>query len=329
MKTDAERMEELAAAVRARHGIDPLASVAIRGRFELAVRELGADVDAIAGRLRVGETRFYRDGAQLDAVIASLSSRERVRVLSAGCSTGEEVYTLAMLLELANVQTFEVTGVDALVESVSSARSARYPSARVPPQMKRFFDERGEVVSAIATRCRFVVGDLLTTPLFGPFDAIFCRNVLIYLEDGVALGLVRRLASALTTDGILCVARSEVAIARRASLSARTLNGDVVVFGKTTTAAAASVSERFREAGDPSPPSRVRLIIRREDDPEDITKRGLSLLKTGSATVEVTIVGACDEPRLTALRRLAAAARARGGEHRPTDENTARVLRAL
>jgi hypothetical protein len=192
--------------------------------------------------------------------------------------------------------------------------------------MKRFFDERGEVASSIATRCRFAVGDLLTTPLFGPFDAIFCRNVLIYLEDDVALKLVERLGGALEKDGVLCVARSEVGIARRA-LPAQTIN-DVVVFGRTSTAA--RVSERVLEAG---PPSRVRLILRPDDDPDEITSRGLGLLKTGSAIVELTIIGTCDEARIASLaaplRRLASAARALGGELRATDENTSRVLRGL
>lgn len=334
MKSDAERMEELAAAVRARHGIDPLASVAIRARFELAVRELGNDIDAIAARLRVGETRFYRDGAQLEAVVASLAKRERVRVLSAGCSTGEEVYTLAMLLELASV-AFDVVGVDTLSDSVTTARSARYPSsslAAIPPRHRRFFADGGaevQIASAIASRCRFTVGDLLTTPLFGPFDAIFCRNVLIYLDDEVALQLLARLATALAPDGLLCVARAEVGIARRVpGLFATTLPGDVVVFGRSR---APSIAPPRAE--DLGPPSRVRLIIRREDRPDEIAERGLSLLGSGAALVEVTIVGTCDAARIaelaTPLRRLSSAARALGGELRATDDNTARVLREL
>jgi len=337
MKTDAERIEELAAAVRARHGIDPLASVAIRARFEVAAKELPKEpreayIDAIAARLRVGETRFYRDGAQLEAVIGALSPRDRVRVLSAGCSTGEEVYSVAMLLELANVATFEVAGVDALVDSVSTARSARYPASAlssVPPRLRRFFVERGsevEIASTIATRCRFALGDLLTTPLFGPFDAILCRNVLIYLDDDVALKLLARLAGALSADGVLCVGRAEVGIARRVTgLFATTLPGDVVVFGRQR------VESVRPEPLDLGPPSRVRLIVRRDDRPDEIAERGLALLETGSAIVEVTIVGSCDAARVAELavplRRLASAARALGGELRATDENTARVLR--
>ncbi len=336
MKSDAERIEELAAAVRARHGIDPFASVAIRARFELAVKELPPEpreayLDAIAARLRVRETRFYRDGAQLDAVIGSISSRERVRVLSAGCSTGEEVYTIAMLLELAGVPTFEVVGVDALVESIGTARGARYSAtarASVPPRHRRFFAEHGdqvEIASAIATRCRFTVGDLLTTVLFGPFDAIFCRNVLIYLDDDVALRVLERLANALAPDGVLCVARAEVGIARKVpGLFATTLPGDVVVFGRTR---AQSIKPEPIDLG---PPSRVRLIIRREDRIDDIAERGLALLASGAAIVELTIVGTCDAARIaelaTPLRRLASAARALGGELRATDETTARLL---
>jgi chemotaxis protein methyltransferase CheR len=328
------KTEELAAAVRARHGIDPLASVAIRARFELAIKELGADIDGIAARLRVGETRFYRDGAQLESVVGLLRG-ERVRVLSAGCSTGEEVYTVAMLLELANIAAFEVAGVDALVDSVTTARSARYPAtalSTVPPRLRRFFTERGpevEIAPAIVAHCRFNVGDLLTTPLFGPFDAILCRNVLIYLDDDVALKLLERLANALAPNGVLCVARAEVAIARRVpGLLATTLPGDVVVFGRQRRDSIKP--EPIEELG---PPSRVRLIVRREDRPDDITARGLELLGTGSAVVELTIVGSCDEARIaelaTPLRRLSSAARTLGAELRATDAGTARLLRSI
>lgn len=170
-------------------------------------------------------TRFYRDPAQLDALALALSGRARPRVLSAGCSTGEEAYTLAMMLG-----ECEVVGVDLDANRIATARGAKYPGAELPLRLRRYLRD-GVVDPNIVARCRFVTGDLVRTALFGPFDAVLCRNVIIYLAEDVALGLLERLAHALAPDGLLLVARAEILLARRvSSLRACSLAEDVVVF---------------------------------------------------------------------------------------------------
>ncbi len=170
-------------------------------------------------------TRFYRDAEQLEALVPALSARPRVRALSAGCSTGEEVYTLAMMLPAS-----EVVGIDLDPANIATARAARYPGAELPPRLKRYLT--GDVVDpAVAARCRFLHGDLRRTGLFGPFDAILCRNVVIYFDEAEALALLTRLAGALSRDGVLLVARAEIPLARRVEgLAAFELAPDVVAF---------------------------------------------------------------------------------------------------
>lgn len=167
-------------------------------------------------------TRFYRDGAQLDALAAALTPR---RALSAGCSTGEEVYTLAMMFP-----SCEVVGIDVDAANIETARRAHYPGAELPPRLRRYF--RDDAVDATVTaRCRFIHADLRKTPLYGPFDAILCRNVLIYFDEAEALELLARLARALAPEGLLLVARAELQLARRVDgLAPVELADDVVAF---------------------------------------------------------------------------------------------------
>ncbi|MBI2388277.1 MAG: hypothetical protein HYV09_01560 [Deltaproteobacteria bacterium] len=353
-------MQEIADAVRARHGVDPLGSATLRARFEQALAEIPEPVeaagdparvawlDAIAGRLRVGETRFYRDGPQLEALARAVLDRAlgagRCRVLSAGCSTGEEAFTVAMMLaDLAPKDAeWDVSGIDVRAASIEHARRARYPastSASLPPRLRRFLVDRGdsvEIAPAVARRVRFNLGDLLTTPVVGPYDAILCRNVLIYLEEEAAVRVVARLARALTREGALLVARAEVPIVRRVpGLVATTPSTDVVLFQQAAMGLPSSAKMRAVPVmnEEPSPPSRVRLVVRPGDRAADIAARGQALFGRGAAIVEITIVGRWDDARAAetapALRRLAAAARALGGRLQPSDDATARVLAAL
>lgn len=357
MKTSSEGRTELARAVRARHGVDPLGSLAMRARFDLALAELPdageapwldpAVLDAIASRLRVGETRFYRDGAQLEAVADAVLRRALdaggCRVLSAGCSTGEEVWTLALMLDaLAGGRSvaWEVLGVDVDPVSIEQARAFRYSPATIvslPPRLRRRVrvrDGAPEIDPAIVARCRFEVRDLLARVPLGPFDAVFCRNVLVYLEEDVARGLLGRLVSLLAPGGALVVARAEVAIARRAGLAGEEIGANVVVFRRPG-GRREHAPEPSRDAIpiEPPPPSRVRLVVRPDDDERSIAARARDVLAGGAPVIEITIVGPLGDERRDrigpAIRRLAAAARALRGRLSPSDDATARALAAL
>lgn len=346
-------MQEVGAAIRARHGIDPAGSSALRARFEQALAEIpepkdeGAKVawlDAIAQRLRVGETRFYRDGPQLDAlarkVLEPALANGRCRVLSAGCSTGEEAWTLAMMLaDLAPKHAeWDVTGLDVRAQSIEWARRGRYPTAAaisLPTRLRKYAIDRGdtvEIAPAVARKVRFNLGDLLTSPIVGPYDAIVCRNVLIYFEEEPAARVVARLARALSRDGALLVARAEVPIVRRNPTLVPLEASDVVLFrvdGGTNVPRPNAASVRPPEL-EPSPPSRVRLIVRASDRPAEITMRGQAMLARGAAVIEVVVLGVVDAARKAEIApplwRLSSAARALGGKLRAGDEATAKAI---
>jgi chemotaxis methyl-accepting protein methylase len=384
--------DTIADALAAAHGIDPRGSLALRARFDLALAEQPAsaptgpaELARIAQRLRVGETRFYRDPDQLDglaeAVLPRAVAAGRLRVLSAGCSTGEEAWTLAAMLEDARGErpfAWEVVGLDALPESIERARAARYPAssiAAMPRRLSRFFavDPRdgGDAreirpTDALAARCRFVAGDLLATPLGGPYGLIVCRNVLIYFEEAAALRVLERLAGQLTRDGSLLVARAEVPIARRAGLLPRAVGaGRTVVFkepgaplsapppsrarasvspasSSASPASSASTarfvarsvppSSRGAVADEAAPPSRVCLEL--DDATVDaLVVRGQELLAAGAPTIELRL-----SPRLPAshldaiaakLRRLVAAANVLGAKCVAADDASARAFAAV
>ena len=352
-------VDAILSALEARHGIDPASSeLALRARVELALSELGtpAHLDAgflerVAQRMRVGETRFFRDQEQLDALargaIPRALARGRCRALSAGCSTGEEAYTLSMLIEHARDERrdvdWEVIGIDVGEASISLARAGKYARsalASVPAQHRRCFVDRGEEVSiapSIASRCAFVVGDLLTLALPAPCDVILCRNVLIYLADAASKTLIERLVAALDDEGVLVVARAEAPVVRRSGLFA--------IGADAGRAAIAGFSRRKRSRPRPparkivktpiddSPPSRVRLVLDADSPPEAIVARGQALLARGAGMLELYAPNEIPEERLRALElpllRLVAAARALGAHCVTADDATARLLSAL
>jgi chemotaxis methyl-accepting protein methylase len=342
--------EEVAEALRARFGIDPRGSAALSQRFAIALREVPGDVrdprwlSSVADRLRVGETRFYRDGAQLDAlverVLAPALDRGSCRVLSAGCSTGEEAYTLAGLLNAAVAKKssrggarWEVVGIDASAESIETARRARYERpAELPSELRGLLVD-GAIAPKIAAHCRFSRGDLLDADLprkIGSFDAIVCRNVLIYFREEQALAVIARLAACLEPEGRLVVARAEIPLARRSKLhvDGSPIAAEVVMFANE-----ARVQVARAVVEEPAPLSRVRLVVGPGDRGASIASQGSLLLSRGAPVVELVIVGAVDEARANdlgpPLRRLAAAARALGARVAAGDPHTLEVLRRL
>jgi chemotaxis methyl-accepting protein methylase len=345
--------DEVAEALRARFGIDPRGSAALSQRFALALKEIPGDVrdprwlSSIADRLRVGETRFYRDGAQLDAllerVLVPALDRGSCRVLSAGCSTGEEAYTLAGLIQSAIAKRssranarWEVVGVDASAESIETARRAKYEApADLPSELRSLF-AAGAIAAGIAARCRFSRVDLLEPDLarkLGKFDAIVCRNVLIYFREEQALAVVARLAQCLEPEGRLLVARAEVPLARRSKLhvDASSVLPEVVMFRNEPILPSSQAIKPVVD--EPAPLSRVRLVVGPDDRGAAVASQGSVLLSRGAPVVELVIVGEVDEARANdlgpPLRRLAAAARALGARVAAGDPHTLEALRRL
>jgi chemotaxis protein methyltransferase CheR len=219
-------------------------------RLGIAVAELvtllendEARRDELSELVRVGETRFFRDPPQWLALrqrfLPTLERAPRLRALSAGCSTGEEAWTLAMLLaEAARGRPFRVVGLDRSQAALAAAESASYSteSARELPNelahryLERASDGTLRVVAGLRERVTFVARDLIEGTGPGEFDVIVCKNVLIYLAEPAGQRALAALENALDEDGALLVARSEVPRVRSFGMHAEELASGVVVF---------------------------------------------------------------------------------------------------
>jgi len=178
-----------------------------------------AAVEEIVAVLRVGETHFYRDPVTWEAiasvVIPSLPNRP-IAGLSAGCSTGEEAYTLGMVLAAAG-RRFSVLGVDRSREAVEAAREATYSAEaarRLPPSYaKRYCEFQGGVLRVskeLRAVVTFEVCDVVSQVPSGGFHIILFKNVLLYLASPAGEEVARRLVAELDPRGVLLTAASEV-----------------------------------------------------------------------------------------------------------------------
>lgn len=180
------------------------------------------------------ETYFFRDKPTFDQlpaeILPELAKRRRdvrrLSIWSAGCSTGQEVYSLAMLFaEQADRWqgwTIDILGTDVSHRAVEAARSGTYSPFEVQrglgvTQMLRHFDEtaRGwQVRPDVRAMVRFQHHNLLGSAHPGriPFDLVLCRNVLLYFDRPTRAGAFARLASAVMPDGFLMLGAGETVV---------------------------------------------------------------------------------------------------------------------
>jgi len=145
----------------------------------------------------------------------------RVDAWSAGCSTGEETYSLASLFAVAiegkNAVRVRITGTDIDEAALTRCREARFPAAALagtaPPQARRFFDPLPDGVAvpsrALRRMVRFEREDLMRPFARHDLDLILCRNVLIYFSLDHQETILSRFAAALSEGGSLMLGRVE------------------------------------------------------------------------------------------------------------------------
>ncbi len=150
----------------------------------------------------VSVSGIFRDPEQFELLERELvpplvAERRRLRVWSAGCADGAELYSVAMVLErLGALERALLLGSDLLEENLTAARRAIYGGIAVP--------------DALRSRVRWERRDLVREGApSGRWDVVLCRNVAIYLEPAARRTLHTTLARALTNDGVLLVGRSE------------------------------------------------------------------------------------------------------------------------
>jgi chemotaxis protein methyltransferase CheR len=180
--------------------------------------------EALVRILTSSHTLFFRDLRQLESIVESIARRvaqhgRPAKVWSAGCSTGEEPYSLAGLCLDAGVPV-EILATDISAPSLELARSARYPrltAKRAPAELggrHLLFDAEGVRVRPEVTRIvefgrHDLVQDAAAPPRGGGFDVILCRNVLIYYRPEVARLVLEALGAALAPGGMLFIAPTD------------------------------------------------------------------------------------------------------------------------
>ncbi len=191
--------------------------------------------ERLVNALTVGETHFFRDAAQLDVlyghVLPQIIERRRplrtLRIWSAGCASGEEPYSIAMLLRelLPDVDEWTITilGTDINTEALDRARKATYGNwafreERAKLWQPRYFrrkDKRYELVPMVRGMVTFDQLNLAedcyptyeTNTMY--MDLILCRNVMMYFAESTIRQIVERFYNALTDGGWLVVGHAE------------------------------------------------------------------------------------------------------------------------
>lgn len=229
------RLETALSALLRERGIstlDELITILVMGR-EPSLSE------KVVEALLNNETYFFRDRAPFDLLarhaLPELAKRRhesrRLRIWSAGCSTGQEVYSLAMLF-VEDPQswagwTIDILGSDVSSHCVDRARAGTYTQFEVQRglginQMIKFFEESGDgwrAVEALRKPIRFQVHNLLEPPPHpGGFDIVLCRNVLLYLSADKKALAFERLASSMAKDGWLMLGAGETVIGQTSKL---------------------------------------------------------------------------------------------------------------
>lgn len=177
--------------------------------------------------LTTNETYFFREARHFEHLRSVLKERKpggaQFRVWSAACATGEEPYSIAMVLaDLLPPQSWEVLASDISARVLETARSGHYPMSRaahVPPEYLRRFCLKGIdvedgtlLVSRVLRECvEFVQLNLNSArlPSLERFDVIFLRNVLIYFDLETKRRVVQRVMEFLRPGGYLYIGHSE------------------------------------------------------------------------------------------------------------------------
>ncbi len=203
--------------------LDAVGRGAARYLDELERGASSGEVGALAAELTVPETYFFRNRAHFDALSEAVltASARPSRVLSAGCASGEEPYSLAIVLqERFGDGAPRVRAVDLNPAVLEKARLARYTPwalrATPEPLQTRWFEPAGRLFKLDESVRRAVVFEEknIASPdpdLWRPeaYDVVFCRNVLMYFAPEVARAVVQRITRALVPGGYLFLGHAE------------------------------------------------------------------------------------------------------------------------
>lgn len=181
--------------------------------------------DSVVDAMTINETTFFRDrhpfDALRDAILPELLERRagQVRIWSAACSTGQEPYSVAMLVQEhfpADAHRVSITGTDLVPRVLDQARSGRYGQLEVnrglpAPLLVRWFVRDGRhwrVKEPVRRMVRFEQHNLVRDPPIR-CDVVLLRNVLIYFDTPTRVEVLGRVRDAMATDGALILGAAE------------------------------------------------------------------------------------------------------------------------
>jgi chemotaxis protein methyltransferase CheR len=231
------RIETALASLLRERGIatlDELITILVMGREPALATHV---VEALLNN----ETYFFRDRQPFDLLTAQAlpalararADKKRLRIWSAGCSTGQEAYSLAMLFAEDPLKwqgwSIDILATDVSATVIDRARSGTYSQFEVQRglginQMIRWFEETDDgwrAVEALRKPVRFQVHNLLEPPPHpGQFDIVLCRNVMLYFCNEKRALAFDRLASAMAPDAVLMLGAGETVIGQTKKLAA-------------------------------------------------------------------------------------------------------------
>jgi two-component system CheB/CheR fusion protein len=190
-----------------------------------------AEGDLLYQDLLINVTSFFRDtdaflllkSTILPKLLKSKEAGETLRIWVAACATGEEVYSIAMLLLEIREETkidipFQIFASDLSTEAITAARNGEYTTEQVsgvsPERLNRFFTKsknKYRILRSLRDSCIFAHHNILRDPPFSRMDFISCRNMLIYLDINAQKKVMSTFHYALNEGGYLMLGKSETA----------------------------------------------------------------------------------------------------------------------
>lgn len=186
------------------------------------------EMEILLNQVTINETYFLRERAQMDHMIKNIipsllaAGKRNIRIWSAACSSGEEPYSLAILLNEAGIfskASIEILATDINTEVLDFAQKGLYRTISfrgVPPTIQdKYFSKDGfsfKLDPNIMNKVKFFQGNLLNPMMstkVGKLDIIFCRNVLIYFDIPAKQKVIELFHKSLNTPGTLYLGHSE------------------------------------------------------------------------------------------------------------------------
>jgi len=208
-----------------------------------------AEFDHIYDLVTTNETYFFREPAQLAALVEEIIPEllakkqiQKVRIWSAGCSSGEEPYSIAMLLQEAGLYgkaSIEIFGSDLNQQVLARARRGSYRESAFRSTTEavrdRYFTKEADHTWRISDEIRNRVSfgrlniyDEARVSLVGYLDVVICRNVIIYFDDASKKTVINGFYNRLVDGGYLLLGHSESLISLSTQFKLRHLKNDMV-----------------------------------------------------------------------------------------------------